>query len=69
VDEQILLQILSKVDALCSSQERIERRLGLLGDRREAARVIAEDRAERAQRVERGERYAQRLLNQTGDKQ
>jgi hypothetical protein len=60
-ERELLLEIRNEQIAHSQRLERIERRLGLLGRRRELERQLAEERAERAARRERGSRKVARL--------
>jgi hypothetical protein len=60
-ERELLLEIRNEQIANGQRLERIERRLGLLGQRREVERQLAEERAERAARRERGSHKVARL--------
>ena len=60
-ERELLLEIRNEQIAHGQRLERIERRLGLLGQRRELERQLAEERAERVARRERGSHKVARL--------
>ena len=60
-ERELLLEIRNEQIAHGQRLERIERRLGLLGHRREVERQLAEEKAGRAERVERGSHKVARL--------
>lgn len=60
------LQILAKLEALERGQQRIERRLGLLGSRREIHEQITQERAERRHAIDRGAALIRRQRQSQG---